>query len=223
MLKWSPNNLGTACADPEELISFVLDGEQLSDNRKFHIDFAEDKAAEEKERIAILRSELKKEISSTLAVEKEAELSVYQQNQTELYNDLAEQIRESTKENISSLANGAVELAIAMAGQVLRKEIESDKDTILRAIQPLLFKAATGAELIVTANPDDAEFLKTQQQFCEDLNIVKIVPDPRCELGGCTVKADAEEWDLTIESKLAVLADTVRQTMQSSNNVPEED
>ncbi|MCP4145490.1 MAG: hypothetical protein GY752_09435 [bacterium] len=221
MLKWSPNNLGVAGEKPEELSSIVLDGTNLEENTEFHIDFAEKKAAEEKERIAILRSELGKEISANLTVEKEAEISAYQQNQSELYDDFADQMKKIVADNISSLASGAVELAIAMAGQVIRSEIEVDKDTILRAIQPLLFKAETGAKLVVTANPDDAEYLESQTQFCEKMNIVKIVSDPRCERGGCTVKADTEEWDLTIESKLTVLADTVRQTMQSSRSVPE--
>lgn len=223
MLKWSPDNLGVAGADPKELTSIVLDGNDLAVNSEFYTDFAEKQAAIEKENLAILRSELRKEISETLAVEKEAELSAYQQNQIELYNNFADQIRAAAKENISSLANGAVELAIAMAGQVLRCEIDIDKDTILRAIQPLLFKAETGAKLVVTANPEDAGYLESQKQFCEKLNIVKVISDPRCERGGCTVKADTEEWDLTIESKLTVLAETVRLTMQSANNIQEDE
>jgi len=222
MLKWSPKSLGVAGADPEELTSIVLDGNDLAANTEFYTDYAEKQAAIEKENLAILRSELRKEISETLAVEKEAEISAYQQNQIDLYNTLAEQIRASAKENISSLANGAVELAIAMAGQVMRREIDVDKDTILRAIQPLLFKAETGAKLVVTANPEDAAYLESQTQFCEELNIVKVISDPRCERGGCTVKADTEEWDLTIESKLTVLADTVRLAMQSTEDIQED-
>ncbi len=222
MLKWSPNSLGVAGADPEELTSIVLDGNDLAGNTEFCADFAEKQAAIEKENLAILRSELRKEISETLAVEKEAEISAYQQNQIDLYNTLAEQIRASAKENISSLANGAVELAIAMAGQVMRREIDVDKDTILRAIQPLLFKAETGAKLVVTANPEDAAYLESQTQFCEKMNIIKVISDPRCERGGCTVKADTEEWDLTIESKLTVLADTVRLAMQSADDTQED-
>ncbi|MBT4292832.1 hypothetical protein HOD41_09095 [bacterium] len=222
MLKWSPKSLGVAGADPEELTSIVLDGNDLAANTEFYTDIAEKQAAIEKENLAILRSELRKEISETLAVEKEAEISAYQQNQIDLYNTLAEQIRASAKENISSLANGAVELAIAMAGQVMRREIDVDKDTILRAIQPLLFKAETGAKLVVTANPEDAAYLESQTQFCEKMNIVKVIADPRCERGGCTVKADTEEWDLTIESKLTVLADTVRLAMQSTEDIQED-
>jgi len=223
MLKWSPSNLGVANAESEELTSIVLDGENLEENTKFYINFAEKKEAEEIERVAILDSKLRKEIFAALTVEKEAEIGAYQQNQNELYNSFADQMKEIVSENIKSLANGAVELAIAMAGQVLRTEVDVDKDTILRAIQPMLFKAETGADLVVTANPEDAEYLKSQTQFCEKLNIVKIIQDPRCERGGCTVKVDTEEWDLTIESKLTVLAETVRQTVQSAKNISEDE
>jgi hypothetical protein len=215
--KWSPNQLGTSSTVSDNIAAFVLDGKEFGKTPEFTSDQSEAESRIDEAVIIQMRTEMEKEITDRLTVEKEAEICIYQQKQNELYGNIETELKSTINSKINSLSEGAAELAIAMAGQVLRREINADKKTIINSIKPLLYKAESGAELTLSVNPVDAEFLKTQSQFCSEMNIVRVISDPRIEAGGCTAKTDVQEWDLTIESRLEVLAETVRETMQTSN------
>jgi len=127
---------------------------------------------------------------------------------------------------VSSLARHTVDMAVIMAEKLVRREVETDRDILIRTLETVLYKAEAGVSLSVTMNPEDAAWFAESEEQRNRLRIKEIKEDRRVDRGGCLVKTDDLEWDATIQRQLAVLGETMSETLAVPVNpdlTPEDD
>jgi len=122
-------------------------------------------------------------------------------------------MRREVEDALSTLAARTVEMAHLMAEKLVRREVASDPQVLVRALETVLYKIEAGCSLQVTVHPDDAAWLADQQEVRDRLRIAEVKEDRRLERGGALVKTRGEEWDVTIERQLAVLAETLDEAL----------
>ena len=126
---------------------------------------------------------------------------------------LAKRLDEKVDAELTNVSHQAVELAIAMAEQIVRRSIELDRDALSTAIQTVIHRAKRSTRYTIVVNPDDAEYLGTRPEMLDKLHIERVEIDQRMERGGCVVEADGQEFDYTVAGRLDRLAEVVRESV----------
>ena len=98
-------------------------------------------------------------------------------------------------------------LAIAIAKQVIRRELHTDPNQVAAVVREVRksLGAVTG-KLRINAHPDDAAVIRRLFTDHEELSSVQIEDDPSIQRGGCTVFTDASFVDATVETRIARIA-----------------
>ena len=98
-------------------------------------------------------------------------------------------------------------LAMAIAGHVLRRNIEEAPATCVRLAREALELAVGARHLRMFVHPQDLaeveELLRQATSRLGDAITSEIVPDPRVGRGGCRVETEYGEIDQSWESQLA--------------------
>lgn len=126
---------------------------------------------------------------------------------------LATELRDAQQILFASLARRLSELAVLIAGKIVRREVALDPQVLVRALETAFYKLDTGARLSVTVHPDDAAWVEAAPHLREQLRIAEIKTDRRLARGGCLVKTDDVEWDATVAGQLAVLQDMLEEVL----------
>ncbi len=135
-------------------------------------------------------------------------------------------VRDEVEAALGTLAARTVEMARIMAEKLVRREVASDPEVLVRALETVLYKAEAGCRLQVTAHPDDAAWLRDHDDLRQRLRIDEVKDDRRLERGGALVKAADAEWDVTIERQLGVLSETLDEALNlppETSSEPEDD
>ncbi|MDH4192170.1 MAG: flagellar assembly protein FliH, partial [Betaproteobacteria bacterium] len=108
------------------------------------------------------------------------------------------------------IANAVVELALVIARQVLRGEIQTTPGAILPAVREALGalpNSAHGARLLL--NPADAQTVR--DSLGDDLARLhaRIVEDQHIAQGGCRLAASSGEIDATLETRWNAVAASI--------------
>lgn len=119
------------------------------------------------------------------------------------------------KQNIQTLARETVGLAIAMAEKIVRTSVALDAGVLQRTLETVLTKLDTSAMLSLTVNPEDAQRLQSQPELLEILHVKEVKSDRRIEQGGCWVKTERYEWDVTLARQITTLAEVVQECLES--------
>ena len=152
-----------------------------------------------------IRAEVTAEMEAVRKRERAEEVAALQ--------SLREQLAARTEDELHSVSRQAVELSIAMAEQILRREVTVDRGALLKSIETIIFRAERGTRFKLLAHPSDVEFLRGHEDVLAELNIVDVNPDRRLEPGGCIISADGQEWDYTLGGRFETLAEVVRNCM----------
>lgn len=126
---------------------------------------------------------------------------------------LKEQLVKQTDDELHSVARQAMELSIAIAEQVLRREVSLDRTALLKSIETIIFRAERGTKFKLLAHPADVAVLREHEETLKELNIIDVNADRRIERGGCIVSADGREWDYTLGGRFETLVEVVRNAM----------
>ena len=116
-------------------------------------------------------------------------------------------LQAALRDAIADLARRTAEIAVLMAGKVVRREVAIDREVLVRCLETVLYKAEAGCSLSVTTHPEDAAWLAAATSLRERLRIRDLKEDRRVERGGCLVKIEETEWDATVSGQLAVLGE----------------
>jgi len=127
--------------------------------------------------------------------------------------EFAAAVRREVEDALNNLAARTVEMAHLMAEKLIRREVASDPQVLVRALETILYKVEAGCSLQVAVHPDDAAWLSEQPDVRERLRIAEVKEDRRLERGGALVKTLDEEWDVTIERQLAVLGEALEEAL----------
>ena len=102
----------------------------------------------------------------------------------------------------STLSEQLVSLAVDIARQVLRHELNTDPRALLSAAAEALRSLGEGAGRIeLRVNPQDAAALKTHLEALPGLAPWQLVEDESLQRGGCLVEADTGLADARLESR----------------------
>ncbi|MCA9189106.1 MAG: FliH/SctL family protein [Pirellulaceae bacterium] len=124
-----------------------------------------------------------------------------------LTSDAIAQMRHSHEQWLGRWEGHVVRLAMAIAGHVLRRNIEEAPATCVRLAREALELAVGARHLRMFVHPQDLaeveELLRQATSRLGDAITSEIVPDPRVGRGGCRVETEYGEIDQSWESQLA--------------------
>lgn len=98
-----------------------------------------------------------------------------------------------------------VELAFAIARRVLRRELEVDREVLITMARIALERLGENTSATIRMNPDDYATLGARAQLGEG-SVVRIVPDPVVNPGGCLVQTDFGLIDAGLDAQLTEMA-----------------
>ena len=97
-------------------------------------------------------------------------------------------------------------LVIAMARQVIRRELRTSPHEVIGAVRAALGQLPVGArDVRVELHPDDARLVRESLQETQEDARWRILEDPMLQRGGCRVKTDDSLVDATLESRLGAM------------------
>jgi flagellar assembly protein FliH len=103
-----------------------------------------------------------------------------------------------------------VELAVAIAGRILRQEISTDRTLLLAIARAAITRLGDSAQATVHLHPDDHAAIEAMQKGTQQS--IQIVPDPAVQPGGCLVQSTLGTIEASVADQLdeltAMLLDT---------------
>ena len=98
-----------------------------------------------------------------------------------------------------------VELALAIAGRVLRRELSVDRELLIAMAHVALERLGENTSATIRLNPDDYASIGAQAHLGNH-DVVQVVADPLVSPGGCLVQSDFGLIDAGIDAQLGEMA-----------------
>jgi flagellar assembly protein FliH len=115
---------------------------------------------------------------------------------------LDEPLREMDEQVIQELTA----LAIAVARQLIRRELRTDPGQIIAVVrEAMAILPANARRVSLHLHPDDAELVRVSLSLDENGQRWKLLEDPLLTRGGCRVTSDSSAIDASIEKRLAAV------------------
>lgn len=132
------------------------------------------------------------------------------QKQAADFASLLESLSEPFKALDAEVEKELVKLAIAMATQIIRREIKLDPGQIIAAVKEAINVLPLSSQKIsLRLHPEDAELVRSTLSLDELSTAWKIVEDPLITRGGCQIDTEVSHVDATLENRLAAVIATV--------------
>lgn len=123
---------------------------------------------------------------------------------------LLESLSEPFKHLDEEVEKELVKLAIAIATQMIRREIKLDPGQIVAVVREAVQVLPLASQKItLKLHPEDAELVRSALALDETSPGWGIVEDPLITRGGCEVDTDISHVDATVEHRLAAVIATV--------------
>ncbi len=132
---------------------------------------------------------------------------VQMQASVEQFAQLLETVQKPLAEIDAKVEDELVRLAMAVAGQVIRRELRTDRDQIAAVVKDARRSLAqvTG-DLRIGLHPDDAPLVRSMFSENKELDGIIIEEDISLSPGGCTLSTNSSFVDATVETRIAKLA-----------------
>ena len=96
-----------------------------------------------------------------------------------------------------------IALAVALARQLVRREVRTDPGYILLAVrEAMVALPAAAREIRIHVHPEDAELIREALSLAEQERPWQLVDDPVLTRGDCRVRSDSSQIDARLESRL---------------------
>lgn len=123
---------------------------------------------------------------------------------------LADPLKELDEDIVAQLA----ELAMAVAKQVIRRELHSEQGEIVGIVREAVSALpASSRKVVLHISPDDAELVRNAFSIGEQTDSQefswKIIEDPMLSRGGCKITSDNSQIDATVEARLNRVINTL--------------
>lgn len=131
------------------------------------------------------------------------------QAQISQFNQLLEALVDPFKNLDQEVENELVSLVIAMASQIIRREIKLDPGQIVAVIREAVSVLPLASQKItLNLHPDDADLVRSILKLDENPPPWRLQDNPLITRGGCTVETDISTVDATLEKRLAAMVAT---------------
>lgn len=99
------------------------------------------------------------------------------------------------------------QLAVAMARQIIRRELRTEPEHVIGAVREALAELPSSSRRVrVHLHPEDAELVRATLSNPAGETSWEIREDPVLERGSCRVLSETASVDATLESRLAMVA-----------------
>jgi len=154
---------------------------------------------------------------STQQIEREAHREGFTRGHTEAIGDMRRQIEQldallreacrqvaAAHQAVATQTEGElIELAIAVAKQVVQSEIEARPDAMVLIVKTALEAAGSRKVMAIRVNPGDYELLAEHRgDLLDSLESARLVSDPAISFGGCLIEVETGLVDVRLESQL---------------------
>ena len=103
-----------------------------------------------------------------------------------------------------------VALSIAIARQIVRRELKTDPGQIVAVIREAIASLPVGSRNIhLHLHPEDAALVRNALSLTGNDKTWRIAEDPVLTRGGCKVVTDISRIDATIDTRIAAIAATI--------------
>ena len=121
-------------------------------------------------------------------------------------NELLAALESPLKELDEEVLQKSVDICIAVAKQIIRRELTIDSGQIVAAIkQAIELIPKDGQQVSIYINPSDAVHIESLFAQNNDASKYTIIQDPTITAGGCRASTDFSLVDLTIEKQIAMM------------------
>lgn len=127
---------------------------------------------------------------------------------------MMELLTEPLKELDDDIVMQLAELSMAIAKQVIRRELHSEQGEIVGIVREAVSALpASSRKVVLHISPDDSELVRktfslSEQTSAEDFSW-KIMEDPMLSRGGCKITSDNSQIDATVEARLNRVINTL--------------
>lgn len=112
-----------------------------------------------------------------------------------------------------------VSLSIAIARQIVRRELKIDPDQIVAVVREAVASLPVGSRNIhLHLHPEDAVLVRSALSLSGNDKTWRLVEDPILTRGGCKVITDISQIDATIDTRLAAIAATILGGVREDDN-----
>ncbi len=119
------------------------------------------------------------------------------------FRNLLELLSEPLKELDQQVEEELVGLAVAIARQLVRRELKTETDQIMAVIRDAVQALPSRARKIqISIHPDDAEFVRSTLRVDDARPRWELLEDPLLTRGGCRVETESSRIDATVENRL---------------------
>jgi flagellar assembly protein FliH len=132
--------------------------------------------------------------------------------------DVLHQLNNLREKTYQSIENEVVELALAIARQVICHEITMDKEIVVCVAREALAKVEDPGKIRIKMSPSDLQFIKeTQTQLSnmvENIEHITLEAAENIQSGGCIIETDLGEIDARIEKQLQIVEESFRTAVE---------
>lgn len=106
----------------------------------------------------------------------------------------------------ATVEEALVALAVAVARQIIRRELRTDEGEIVAVVREALALLPVGVrEVRVHLHPDDARVVRALAQTSPQEQVWRIVEDPALARGGCRVESESSQIDARLETRIGAV------------------
>lgn len=132
------------------------------------------------------------------------------QKQVSELNSLLEALAEPFKKLDDEVENELVKLVIAIARQIIRREIKLDPGQIIAVIREAVNVLPLASQkIILNLHPDDAELVRSVLKLDENPPPWRLQDNPLITRGGCTLETEVSAVDATLEKRMSAVIATM--------------
>jgi flagellar assembly protein FliH len=128
------------------------------------------------------------------------------------------QLKNIRKETHQEIEKEVVELALAIARQVICQEVAFDRDIVVCVARDALAKVEDPGRIKIKMSPSDLQFIKeTRSQLSnliENIDNVTLEAAENIQSGGCIIETDLGEIDARIEKQLQAVEESFRAAIE---------
>ena len=130
------------------------------------------------------------------------------------------QLNNIRKETYRKIEKEVVELALAIARQVICQEITIDREIVVCVAREALAKVEDPGRIKIKMSPSDLQFIKeTRSQLSnliENIDNVTLEAAENIQSGGCIIETDLGEIDARIEKQLQAVEESFRTALEKT-------
>ncbi len=143
-------------------------------------------------------------------------LNEYKQTFETIFSSFDNALKELDQDVIHSIT----QLAILIAKQVIRRELEINSDQVVSVVKEAIkLLPLEESRLVIHLNPSDIVAVKNVFNQNDIVNSCSIVEDPSIQRGGCKLATEDSVIDATIDSQIAQIATKLLGSQRASDRL----